>query len=89
MSGTYANYVTFNYILLYTLFYGKNGLFHVESRVLFPPTVVTLSVSWKLEEDEEEILTDDAHPSSPRGEGVAHQCAAGGDKYSTVQTEVT
>ena len=48
-----------------------------------------LSHSFSKLQHEEEILTEDADPSSPRGEGVAHQCEAGGDEYSTVQTEVT
>ena len=39
--------------------------------------------------DEEEILTDDSHPPSARGEGVAQQCEARSHEYSTVQTEVT
>ena len=86
MSGTYANYVTFNYILLYTLFYGKNGLFHVVSRILFPPT--NSHFSFRELEHEGQILTDDAHPSAARGEGVAQQCEARSDEYPAVQAEV-
>ena len=86
MSGTYANYVTFNYILLYTLFYGKNGLFHVGSRILFPPTNSHYSFSEL--ENEGKVLTDDPHPPDARGEGVAHQCEARSHEYPTVQAEV-